>query len=91
LTASSGKQAIEIVRRQGRRISLVILDMIMPDLSGRQTFEAIQEIVPGTKVLLATGFSLEGQAQEIMAHGCSGIIKKPFDAATLSAKVQEIL
>lgn len=91
LTAASGKQAIEILRQQGCRISLVILDMIMPDMSGRQTFEAIQEIVPGTKVLLATGFSLEGQAQEIMAHGCSGIIKKPFDAATLSAKVQEIL
>jgi PAS domain S-box-containing protein len=91
LTASSGKQAVEILRQQGRRVSLVILDMIMPDMSGRQTFEAIQEIVPGTKVLLATGFSLEGQAQEIMAHGCSGIIKKPFDAATLSAKVQEIL
>jgi PAS domain S-box-containing protein len=91
LTASRGKEAIEIVRQRAAEISLVILDMIMPEMSGRQTYDALQQIAPGIKVLLSSGFSLEGQAQEILASGCNGFIQKPFDLATLSAKVSEIL
>jgi PAS domain S-box-containing protein len=91
LTARSGKQAIELMREHGKKFALVMLDMTMPDMSGRQTYDALQEIAPGTKVLLCSGFSLEGQAQEILAHGCNGFIQKPFDAAMLSAKLSEIL
>jgi len=91
LTASGGKEAIELVRQYGSEISLVILDMVMPDMSGCQTYDEIQKVVPGIKVLLATGLASDGQAAEIMAHGCNGVIEKPFDAATLSAKVREVL
>jgi CheY-like chemotaxis protein len=91
LTASSGKQAVELMRQHGKGISLVILDMIMPQMSGPQTYEALQEVAPGTKVLLATGYSIDRETQEILARGCNGFIQKPFDAAALSAKLQEIL
>jgi len=91
LTASCGKEAIEVLRQHGKRISLVILDMIMPDMSGRQTYDALQKVTPGIKVLLATGFAIDGQAQDILAHGCNGFIQKPFDPATLSEKILEIL
>jgi CheY-like chemotaxis protein len=91
LTASGGKEAIELVRRFRSEISLIILDMVMPDMSGCQTYDEIQKVAPGIKVLLATGLVSDGQVAEIMAHGCNGVIEKPFDAATLSAKVQEVI
>ena len=82
---------MELVRRYGAKISLVLLDMTMPEMSGRQTYEELQKIVPGIKVLLASGYSVEEQAQELLDRGCSGFIQKPFDDVALSAKVQEIL
>jgi CheY-like chemotaxis protein len=91
LTATCGRQAIELVRQYGAKISLVLLDMIMPEMSGRQTYEALQRTLPGIKVLLASGSSIEGQAQQLLDSGCNGFIQKPFDAAALSAKVREIL
>jgi CheY-like chemotaxis protein len=91
LTASEGAQAIELVRQHGAKISLVLLDMTMPKMSGRQTYEAMREILPGIKVLLSSGYSIEGQAQALLDGGCNGFIQKPFDAVALSAKVQGLL
>ena len=45
----------------------------------------------GSKVLLSSGYTIDGQAQEILARGCNGFIQKPFDVFTLSAKLREIL
>jgi PAS domain S-box-containing protein len=91
LTASGGKQAIELVRQYGAKLSLVLLDMTMPEMSGRQTYEAMQKLVPGIKVLLSSGRSVEGQAQELLDSGCNGFIQKPFDAVDLAAKVRKLL
>jgi PAS domain S-box-containing protein len=91
LTAPGGKQAIELVRQYGAKISLVLLDMTMPEISGRQTYEAMQKLVPGIKVLLSSGCSVEGQAQELLDSGCNGFIQKPFDAVDLAAKVRKLL
>jgi PAS domain S-box-containing protein len=91
LTASGGREAIELVRRLGAKISLVLLDMTMPEMSGRQSYETLQGIIPGLKVLLSSGWSIEGQAQELLDRGCNGFIQKPFEAVALSAKVREIL
>jgi CheY-like chemotaxis protein len=91
LTASGGKQAIELLRQHGGRISLVMLDMTMPEMSGGETYDRLKEIAPAAKVLLCSGYSLEGQAQKILERGCNGFIQKPFDIATLSAKLLEIL
>jgi two-component system, cell cycle sensor histidine kinase and response regulator CckA len=91
LTAPGGKQAIEMLRQHGDEISLVMLDMTMPEMSGRQTFDKLREIAPSIKVLLCSGYSMDGQAQDVMARGCNGFIQKPFDIAALSAKLLEIL
>ncbi|MCU0693944.1 MAG: response regulator [Polyangiaceae bacterium] len=74
----------------GGGLSLVILDMTMPEMSGAATFDAIREIAPEVKVLLASGFTLEGQAQDLLDRGCNGFIQKPFDLATLSQKIQTL-
>ncbi len=91
LTARSGLEALDHLRRERGRVSLVILDMIMPGMSGRQTYDALREVAPALKVLIASGHSEEGQAADLLARGCLGFIQKPFDVARLAAKLAEIL
>lgn len=68
-----------------------VLDMIMPGLSGGQTFDRIREIDPHARVILCSGYSLNDQALRIMDKGCTGFIQKPFDVIQLSRKVREAL
>jgi two-component system cell cycle sensor histidine kinase/response regulator CckA len=91
LTAHGGREAMEIYKEHGDSIDLVILDMIMPDMGGGKTFDMLKEINPGVRVLLSSGYSIDGQAQEIMARGCDGFIQKPFRVEELSQKISEIV
>ncbi len=91
LTADGGKSAISVYRDHRERISLVILDMIMPDMGGGRTYDRLKAINPGIQVLLASGYSIDGQATEILERGCNGFIQKPFDLQLLSEKVRNIL
>ena len=70
---------------------MVVLDMIMPELGGGAVFDRIKEIKPDVKVLLCSGYSLTGQAEEILARGCAGFIQKPFNIEQLSIEIREIL
>jgi two-component system cell cycle sensor histidine kinase/response regulator CckA len=72
-------------------VDLVILDMIMPDMSGGETFNRLRAIKPDVKILLSSGYSLNGQASEIMQRGCNGFIQKPFNVKQISRKIREIL
>jgi len=90
-TAAEGKEAVRLFREGKERIDLVILDMIMPGMGGKETFEQLRSIDPGVNVLLSSGYSLNGSAQEILSKGCRGFIQKPFTLAELSAKVRSIL
>jgi len=65
--------------------------MIMPDMGGGETYDKLKEINPKIKVLLASGYSINGQASEILARGCNGFIQKPFHMKNLSHKIKEIL
>jgi CheY-like chemotaxis protein len=65
--------------------------MVMPGMGGGETFDRLRVIDPRAKVLLASGYSLEGQADQIMARGCDGFIQKPFDISALSAKLRSLL
>jgi signal transduction histidine kinase/ActR/RegA family two-component response regulator len=91
LVAGSGQEALDVYKRSGETIRLVILDMIMPNMSGRQTFEALKAFDPGVNVLLCSGYSLDGQARSILRRGCNGFIQKPFDVRELSRKLRGIL
>jgi two-component system cell cycle sensor histidine kinase/response regulator CckA len=91
LIARSGKEAIEIYEKDKDKIDIVILDMIMPDMSGGDTFDSLKETNPEIKVLLSTGYSIDGQATEILNRGCNGFIHKPFNMKQLSGKLREIL
>jgi two-component system cell cycle sensor histidine kinase/response regulator CckA len=91
LVARSGKEAIDIYRNHMEQIDLVLLDMIMPDMSGGDVYDRLKEINPAIKTLLATGYSLNGQAAEILNRGCNGFIQKPANIQELSKKLREIL
>jgi len=91
LAAKSGQEAIDIYAQRMEEIDLVILDMIMPKLSGGETYDRLKEINPGVKVILSSGYSLNGQASGILERGCDGFIQKPFNGNELSKKIREIL
>jgi CheY-like chemotaxis protein len=91
LTAQGGQETIEVYRRHGDRIDLTILDMIMPDMNGQETYESLKKLNSAVKVLLSSGYSLNDQARKIMDLGCHGFIQKPFDVIQLSQKIREIL
>ena len=90
-TASSGQAAIKIYTQRMDRIDLVILDMIMPQLGGSDTFDRIKTINPDVKVLLSSGYSIDGQATSILNRGCRGFIQKPFTVNVLAKKLREVL
>jgi PAS domain S-box-containing protein len=91
LPAKSGDEALKIYQRSYDRIDIVILDMIMPYLNGGEVYKLMKEINPEVKVLLSSGYSLNGQAESIMERGCNGFIQKPFDVVQLSQKIREVL
>ena len=91
LVARSGKEAIETYKRSMDKIDMVILDMIMPDMGGGEAYDRLKEINPDIKVLLSSGYSINGQATEILGRGCNGFIQKPFSIKDLSQKLREIL
>jgi CheY-like chemotaxis protein len=70
---------------------MVILDMIMPDIGGGEVYDRIKEIDPQVKVLLSSGYSIDGQATYILERGCNSFIQKPFNMAVLSNKIREVL
>ncbi|HOO44960.1 MAG TPA: PAS domain S-box protein [Deltaproteobacteria bacterium] len=91
IVASGGKMGVQTYKQNRDRIDLVILDMVMPDLSGKESFDELIRIDPEVKVLLSSGYSLGSQAEEIMQKGCRGFIQKPFTLTVLSGKIREIL
>jgi len=91
LLARSGQEAIKIYEENKEKIDMVILDMIMPDMSGGDTYDRLKESNPDIKVLLSSGYSIDGQATEILNRGCDGFIQKPFNIKQLSQKLREIL
>ena len=91
LVAKSGKASIKLYEANKDKIDMVILDMIMPEMDGGETYDKMRKINPDIKVLLSSGYSIDGQATEILERGCSGFIQKPFNIRRLSQKIREIM
>jgi len=90
-TAKNGKEAIEICKKNMDKIDMVMLDIIMPVMDGGETYDKLKGINPDIKVLLSSGYGINGQATEILNRGCNGFIQKPFDMKTLSKKIRNVL
>jgi len=91
IVSQSGQDAIDIFTQQKDEIDLVILDMVMPGMGGGAAFDALRAINPAVKIILSSGYSVDGVARTILDRGCNGFIQKPFLLAELSRKIREIL
>ena len=90
LSALSGREALDIFQKNSDKIDLVIMDMIMPGMGGGETFDRLRTINPNIKVLLSSGYSVNGQASKILHRGCDGFIQKPFNLNQLAEKIGKI-
>jgi two-component system cell cycle sensor histidine kinase/response regulator CckA len=91
LHASRGEEALQVYQENRENIALVILDMVMPGLGGKETFLKLKEINPIIKVLLSSGYSTNEGVGEILKEGVGGFIQKPYRDEELIGKVREIL
>lgn len=91
LSANSGQEALSLFREKHHEIDMIILDMIMPDLKGSQTYDGFKEVSSPVKVLLSSGYSIDGQAALLIERGCKAFIQKPYTVSELSQKVREVL
>ncbi len=91
LIARNGEEAVDIYEKMGESIAIVILDMIMPRMSGGAVFDRLRDIDPDLKALLSSGYSIDGEAKEILARGCDGFIQKPFTLGDISRSLRNIL
>jgi DNA-binding NtrC family response regulator len=89
LVAEDGARALEIYREHQGEIGLVVLDLIMPKLGGGEVFLKMKEMDPGVHVLVSSGYSQEGKAQEILSGGALGFVQKPFHVRDLISKVRQ--
>jgi PAS domain S-box-containing protein len=91
ITAGNGEQALEIYQRDDAGISLIILDLIMPVMDGRQTLAQILRIDPKARVVIASGYSEGGTANGVMESGAKGFVQKPYNMKQLLTAIREIL
>jgi CheY-like chemotaxis protein len=87
----NGQHGLEIFEAAPDDFDLVILDMIMPKMNGRECFSALQNIRKGVRVIISSGFTREHELQPMMEQGLKGFIRKPFRAAELSVLVHKVL
>ena len=90
-TAMNGQRAIEVYKKNRDAIDIVLLDMVMPNMGGGETYDRLKEINPNIKVVLASGYAIDGEATKILERGCNGFIQKPFNVSELSQKLGKIL
>ncbi len=91
VAAHNGRQALDIYTKERDRISLVILDLVMPEMGGRQCLEELLKIDPEVKVLIAGGFVVDDEAKAVLDSAAKGVVSKPFVMNTLLRSVREVL
>jgi len=91
IVAKDGKEATRIYDQNKGQIDAVIVDLVMPQVGGREIFRELKRRNPEVKVLLASGYAQAGAAQQILDEGVRGFIQKPFDLVDLSQKLRQML
>jgi PAS domain S-box-containing protein len=91
IECENGKKAVEYYRHSWKSVDLVILDMIMPEMGGKETFIAMREINPAIRAILSSGYSIDGEAEKIMGEGVRGFIQKPFSTNALTEMMSEVM
>jgi DNA-binding NarL/FixJ family response regulator len=91
LQAVDGKEALDVFKKEGSQISLVILDLIMPEMGGKDCLAELLKINPQVKVLISSGYSADASLRETIEAGARGFVKKPFRVNDLLRDVRRVL
>jgi len=91
LIARNGLEAVELFRIYKDEISLVVLDLIMPIMNGKEAFVQIKNIKEDSKILISTGYAVDDNIEGFLNQGCHGFIQKPFSITEFSSAVRKIL
>ncbi len=91
LTAVNGKKGVEVFSLTRQRIDLVILDLIMPQMGGRDCLREILELASETKVIIASGYAANGEIAEAIQEGAKASVRKPYEAQQLLELVRKVL
>jgi DNA-binding NtrC family response regulator len=91
MKASNGKEALSLYEEHREKISLVILDLLMPGMCGKQCLEALRKLDPKVRVLIATGHTTPDMDGDLKALGAMGFVQKPYSMSHLLTEIREIL
>jgi len=91
LTATNGKEALDLFEKERTQISLVILDLIMPEMGGKECLKELRKIDPQPKVLIASGLIADPSTKESVEKGAQGFVSKPFRMKELLRQVRKVL
>ncbi len=89
--ANTGRMALDLYKDLHDDIAVVILDMIMPEMDGAEIYRGLKKINPEVKVILASGYSIDGQASQLIVDGISGFIQKPFSIVKLCKTIRDVI
>ena len=91
VTARDGFQAIDIYRKLGEQVALIILDFTMPVMDGTDVFNELREINPKVPVVLSSGFAEQERLRAMLARGLRGFIPKPYTQQKLLTQIRSVL
>jgi CheY-like chemotaxis protein len=91
VAVANGREAVDYYSKHSEKIDLAIIDMVMPEMGGRECFQRLRELNPSIRAILSTGFGKDGAAQEIMDEGMTGFVQKPYRISELSRAVARAL
>ena len=91
LLARNGEEALDVYQKNREAIDIIILDMIMPDIGGKEIYSRLKDINADIKVLFASGYSMNNQTSEIVKGGCNGYIQKPYTMPQISQSIRKVL
>jgi two-component system cell cycle sensor histidine kinase/response regulator CckA len=89
--AGNGVEALKIFKDNKKHIDVVLLDLIMPQMDGPETFEELKKVDSNVRVLLVSGYSMDDKVEELLKKGAAGFLKKPFDGMELSTALKRAL
>ena len=91
ITARNGHEALSRFLKYRNKLSLIILDLVMPEMDGKQCLEEVLKIDPSVKVMISSGFSANGKISNVMKSGAKAFVTKPYDIDQLLLKIREVI
>lgn len=91
LTAANGKEALNLYAKERDRVSLVILDLIMPEMGGKECLEELRRLDPNLKILVTSGYPLNGPTKETVKSEARGFVGKPYGMKEMLRAVRDVL